>query len=86
MIDIKIQLVSLGFSYLYGIFFYLIYVLSYQFLYKKKYQIISNLVFSIFIALLYFVCLLKINNGIIHPYMILMTILGFITIKKIITS
>ena len=66
---LKIQILSLIYSFFYGIGFFLLLEINYKFLYEGKlvYRIIISFLFIIFISLLYFLGLLKINNGIIFP-------------------
>lgn len=75
---IKIQLLSLIFSFFYGIFFYLMYQLCYKILHNKKIKVISNIIFVILNTLLYFYFLLKINNGIVHIYLLFSSLFGYI--------
>lgn len=73
-----IQIKSLAFSFLYGIFFAFTYKINY------KYLMINNTLFKIIISfffildhiLLYFVLLSIINNGILHLYFLLSFIIG----------
>lgn len=78
---LKVQIISLIVSLLYGIFFSFLLNLNYKIIYnnKKIIQIISSFLFIIFNSLLYFYILLKINNGIVHIYLILSLIIGYIS-------
>lgn len=78
--DLKIQIISLIFSFLYGIFLFIIFKLEYKciFLLKKRYQIICNFIYCIVFSLLYFFLLLFINNGSLHLYFLLLIIFGFL--------
>jgi hypothetical protein len=80
MMELDIQIKSLIFSFIYGIFFSFVLNLNYKYVYKSKgiYKIVINALFIIDNVLLYFLILKKINSGIIHFYFILMIILGFI--------
>ena len=86
---LKIQILSLIYSFFYGIGFFLLLEINYKFLYEGKlvYRIIISFLFIIFISLLYFLGLLKINNGIIHIYFFLDFftgyLLSFVIYKKI---
>lgn len=90
MMDIKVQIISLLISFIYGVFFSNMIKINYN-LIKIKNNIIKNIVTFIFIlslSLIYFIVLYKINNGIIHSYFVISLILGFIfessnIIKKI---
>lgn len=80
MMNIKLQIITLIFSFFYGVFFSFFLSLNYKVIYndKKVFKIISSLFFVIVCVLLYFIILRKINNGIFHIYEILMIILGVI--------
>lgn len=77
---LKTQIISLIFSFIFGIFVYLILELMYKFIYNRKIyiKIIFSITFSLFISSGYFILLLFINNGIIHFYFFLMIILGYL--------
>lgn len=78
--NLTIQLNLLTFSFFYGIFISLLINLNYKLLYneKKLIKVLSTIIFVIINVLLYFIILLKINNGILHFYSLLTIILGFI--------
>lgn len=86
---LRIQILSLLFSFIYGNFIFWMLELNYKLLYEGRvfYRIIISLLFVVFISLLYFVCLLKINNGILHIYFFLIILTGymlsFVIYKKI---
>ena len=77
--NINIQLLSFIFSFSYGIIISYLYNLFYIFLETKvlRYKILSNFLFYINIFLIYFILLRKINDGVIHIYFILLTLLSF---------
>lgn len=75
---LKVQVISLIISFLYGILFY---VTTYKYKYYRKIFLIVFLD-----TLIYFYTLIKVNNGIIHIYMLLMIILGYILIRKILNK
>lgn len=79
--DIDIQIKSLLFSFIYGILFSIFLNYNQNNLYKSSLiiRIIMNIVFIIDNALIYFIVLKHINNGILHIYFILMLITGYIT-------
>lgn len=74
------QLLSLLFSFAYGILTSYLYNLSYNFLYKTKiyYKILINILFSLIIFLIYFLLIKVINYGVIHIYFIFSYLIGFI--------
>ena len=76
---LKIQLISLFFSFLYGIVVYFILELLHKYIYNKRIliKIIYSLLFSLIISILYFIMLLHINNGILHIYFFIMVVLGY---------
>lgn len=81
-----IQIYSLLFSFIYGIFFFILLDLNYKLLYSDRVfiKLSGTLVFVIFNTLLYFVCLKRINNGIIHIYFLLCIIVGYLFSKYVI--
>ena len=89
---LKIQIFSLLYSFIYGIIFYIFLEVNQKFLYEGKivYRIIISFLFVIFISLLYFLILIKINNGILHLYFFLTMftgyLLSFVIYKKLIVK
>lgn len=77
--NLKIQILSLLFSFVFGIIFSLLVNINYRLLFSKSriFQIIMTLVFVINCALIYFFLLKFINNGVVHPYFYLMVLIGF---------
>lgn len=78
--SLEVQIQSLAFSLLYGMFFSLVLNLNYQYIFNTKiyYKIIINFMFVVIMVLLYFILLYRINNGIFHSYFILVIIFGVI--------
>lgn len=78
--SLKLQIISLIVSFLYGIFFSFLLNINYKIIYNNKIiiKIIGTFLFIIFNSLLYFYLLLKINNGIVHIYLLLSLLVGFI--------
>ena len=76
----KLQLISLIFSFIFGIFFYFSSLLNYKFIKKHsifiKYGI--TFVYIVDIALLYILFMYKINYGVVHVYFILLLFCGFL--------
>ena len=87
--NLKIQIISLLFSFFYGVIFFVLLEINHKLLYEGKilFRIIISFLFVIFMSLLYFLGLIKINNGIIHLYfyMVLFTgyLLSFVIYSKI---
>lgn len=85
MIPLNIQLISIVFSFIYGMFFSFLLNLNYKYLYKSSgvVKIFINLIFIYDNTLLYFIILRYINNGILHYYFIIFILLGFSFINKV---
>lgn len=79
MIPLKIQIPSLIISFFYGVLIFILLEVNSSFIYhKKKYiKILCSLIFVMFISILYFVILLKVNNGLLHIYFFILIILGY---------
>ena len=77
---LNLQIYSLIFSFLYGIFLYYILKVDKKILLINNLvlKIIINLILIIIISILYFIILLYINNAYIHFYLYLSIILGYI--------
>ena len=84
--DLLVQVKSLVFSFCFGIIFSIIVSFFNSKLYntRVRYQIINAFLISIITCLIYFICIKKINNGIVHIYFILMIIIGFYIEKRFI--
>jgi len=85
MIPLDIQIKSIIFSFIYGIFFSFLLNLNYKFIYYSKgiLKILINIFFVVDNVLLYFIILKFLNNGIIHFYFLLSLFLGFISVNKV---
>jgi len=77
---LKIQILSLMFSFFYGVIFFFLLEINHRFLYEGKiiYRIIVSFLFVIVMSLIYFFGLIKINNGIIHIYFYLSLFTGYL--------
>lgn len=77
---LSIQVYSLIYSFFYGMVFFGLLEVNYKFLYYGKlvYRIVISFLFVIFMSLLYFVLLMKINNGILHMYFLLSFFTGYV--------
>lgn len=73
-----LQIKSLLFSFIYGIFFCFTFYINKEILTPKNkiIRIITNILFILDHTLIYFILLKIINNSILHIYMFLMFILG----------
>ncbi len=83
--DLYIQIISLLFSFFYGIFFSLFVSVNYKIIYndKKWIKLLGTFLVVMVSVLLYFVLLRKINYAVFHPYLLLVLILGFALEKRI---
>lgn len=77
--NLKIQIFSLIFSFFYGMLFSFFVNINYQYLFYKKIliQVIVTFLFLLDMALLYFLILKIINDGVIHIYFYFMLFFGF---------
>ena len=78
--SLELQILSLIFSFSFGIVLSYLYNLFYNFLnYKiRRYNILINILFFLNVFLIYFIMLILINDGIIHIYFLFLLILGFL--------
>ncbi len=76
---LKIQIHALLFSFFFGIFFAFMVNLNYRFLFyqRKIVQFIVTFFFVLDMSLLYFLIIRYINEAILHPYFLLLILLGF---------
>jgi uncharacterized membrane protein YjjP (DUF1212 family) len=83
--SLDIQIVSFVFSFFYGIFFEILLELNSRIIYSSNWfiKIIGSFIFVIFNCLLYFLVLLKINNGILHIYFFLCILAGYTFMCKV---
>ena len=83
--SLKLQIISLIVSFIYGVIFYYQLNFNYKIVYNEKViiKVLGTFIFIIANALLYFYILLRINNGIVHIYCLLTLVLGYFIIKKI---
>ena len=83
MINLKLQIISICYSFLYGIFFYLTLIINNKVLFNTKIflKIILSLVFIMFHVVLYFLILREINCGILHIYFVFSLIIGSFVCK-----
>lgn len=74
----KLQIISLLYSFGYGMFFNFGYKLNMSFYKKNKlYNIVLDILYIVITSLLYVTILYKINKGIFHIYFIIMLLLGY---------
>lgn len=77
---LELQFITILYSFLFGMFYMLSYFFSYKILYHKNIyiKISSTIIFCFSNVYIYYLVLEKINDGILHPYGIITTILGMI--------
>lgn len=82
--SLKIQIISLLLSFIYGIIFSKLLNINYKIIYNDNIivKIVGTFIYITFSSILYFIILLKINNGIVHIYLLLSILLGFIVQNK----
>ncbi len=82
--NLKVQVLSLIFSLFFGVVFSYFYSYFYKLFYKTKfvYKILINFLFVLDFMLLYFLLLIKINNGILHIYFFATFIFSFLIFNK----
>ena len=79
MMGLEVQIITLLFSFGFGFLNGVLLSFLYKLIYHKKrtYQVISSFIFVILMVFVYFFIMIRLNNAILHPYYILMFILGF---------
>ena len=81
--DIKIQLICLAVSFLYGVFIAFVVSLNKCVKYKSKLlKVIASFVLTFDLTVLYLLIVYKINGGIFHIYFILLIIVSFLIFYK----
>lgn len=78
--NVKLQLISIIFSFLFGLLFSFFTNINYRFLFSKNtiFKLIFTFIYIIDSALFYFLMMKKINNGIIHIYFLIFIVVGFL--------
>lgn len=82
--NLKVQIISIFFSFLFGIVCIIFYKKALKYLLNKKIEskIIYNFFYFISCSLLFFLILRQINYGVLHTYFLLFLIFGgFIGLK-----
>ena len=87
MISLNIQLKLIVFSFVFGMLFKLFVIKLDKYIHHKNqiYSIINSFSLIMFFALIYFYNVEYIANGILHPYSLLLVIVGYYTYKPIAT-
>ena len=78
--NIKIQIISLLVSFIYGFIFYYLITLNNKVIKNKKrtHRTLITILFMYNIILIYIILMYKINHGNFHPYFFIMIVLGFL--------
>lgn len=78
--EIQLQLLSILISFFFGIFFSILTNLNYRYLFSKHiwFKTTFTVIYILDMALLYFLVMKMLNNGIIHSYFLLFVGLGFL--------
>ena len=77
--SLDIQILSLLFSFIYGVIISYLYNLNYNFIYYYSilYKVVINILFCIDASLIYFLLIKVINYGVIHIYFVFSFLIGF---------
>jgi len=78
--ELKVQLLSLFVSFLFGIFLFFMFRMNYKYLFinSNKKKIFFNFIFCFDLSLLYFLILYYLNSGTLHLYFLLLILFGFL--------
>lgn len=77
--NLKIQIISLIYSFVFGVVFGVGFKLFYSFLFYKKYiSYVNTFLYVLSMFFVYFLILLKINGGILHSYFFIIFFCGFL--------
>lgn len=82
--SLNVQILSFVYSLFFGLIFSYFYSFFYKLFFKTKfiYKILVNFLFVLDFLLLYFLLLIKINNGILHIYFVATFFISFILFNK----
>ena len=83
MIDLRIQFNIIVFSVLFGMVYHAGLMIINKYLYQKIFGILGSLAYILIFAILYFYNIEKIADGILHPYSIILIIVGYYLYKPI---
>lgn len=78
--DLKLQILSILFSFGYGIISSYLYNLNYNFINDTTilYKLVINILFCVNLGLIYFILIKVINYGVVHIYFVFSFIVGFV--------
>ena len=82
---LDIQIKSLLFSFVYGVIFYFLLELFNRISKKMNLflKILLSFMFILFVSIIYFLCLLYVNNGVVHIYFLISILVGYIFVNLI---
>ena len=75
------QLLAIFFCLMWGFSYILLFTYFKKFLCYSKYKLIYNIIFSFILTILFFIGIVKLNNGILNTYYLLFIFFGFIIFK-----
>ena len=77
---LEVQIQSLIFSFVYGLFFSFLLNLNYKYMFEAKLplKVVTNIFFVLDHVFFYFILLRWINDGILHFYFFICLFLGFV--------
>ena len=78
---LETQIITLLYSFLYGVIVYLLLEFNCKLLYDGKllYRIVISFLFIMLISILYFLGLIKINDGVLHIYFFISLFTGYVS-------
>lgn len=78
--SIRIQIISIIFSFIFGIFFSIFTNVNYRYLFSKNkmYKVFFTFIYVLDATLLYFLIIKKLNGGVVHLYFLLFIGFGFL--------
>ena len=78
--DLKLQILSILFSFGYGIISSYLYNLNYNFIHNTTilYKLVINILFCVNLGLIYFILIKFINYVVVHIYFVFSFIAGFV--------
>ena len=78
--DLKLQILSILFSFGYGIISSYLYNLNYNFIHDTTilYKLVINILFCVNLGLIYFILIKVINYGVVDIYFVFSFIAGFV--------
>lgn len=82
--ELKLQLLSLFVSFIFGIFLFIMFKVNYKYLFlvSNRKKILFNFIFCFDLSILYFLIMYYLNSGRLHLYFLLLIIFGFLLSYK----